>query len=139
VENGSKILYQCTKVHTAIGSEEKGGLVPFKVAFHIHKLHVQLVLKDFFFADGHGALFALPVELIRTQIHLRGDSQNTAQRLHDGVIVNQMVFHTAGGNFHTVRGIHNNNISGVKLKTAWVKKIGFPPVFEFNTDNFGHT
>ena len=134
----SLTLDQRTKINPSVRGKEEGGLAAFKIALDVDQLHVQVVLLNLFTADVESGLFPLTVDLLRTQIHLGGDPQNPAQRLHDSGILHGVILPGADGNLHPVGGVDDDTVTDLNPEPRRIKIICFPAVFESDANYFGH-
>ena len=139
VKHTGKILDQFSKIHPPIRGKEKGGFGPFKIAFHVEKLHFKAMGGDLLFSDLKCFLFLLPIAPVLLQVLLCCHALYRPQRHNHLPVIHLMVSLYAIGDFQALRRFHNQLKAVLRGNPVRRKIIGFPLIFEFNTDNFNHS
>ena len=110
-----QILDQLAEVHTAIRREIKQNLIEIKCIFDGDQLHIQLVLRNFLFANRKGFLCALLIGLYDLFIRMCGNGNFSI--------------------FYAPRRLNDDMLSHRCLDAARVKIIYFSDFFESDAYN----
>ena len=137
-ENGSQILDQHAEIHALVGCKIEQNLGIVERVLAADQLHLQLMLGDFFLADGQRFLFLGLIFKVMLRVLRRSDTNDLFKRRG-----NQFVAHLAhAGNhlavFHAAHGFYNHRVAGGGPKGAGIKIIKLACVPETNADYTCH-